>query len=540
MIPSSDTFVLSLDHIEKSFGGVRALSGAHLHARKGEILGLCGENGAGKSTLLKVLSGVYPHGTFAGEIKVNGNVVHFGSTLEARDAGIGIVHQELMLIPALTVAQNLALGREDTSLGILSDDALEKRAHDLLVRFGVRDVLDPRAPLRDLGVGLWQVVEIVRALGDGGSILILDEPTAALAAHEAEKLFGWLRELAKAGTTCVYVSHRMDEVFALCDRVTVLRDGKTVGTVEIAASSPEEVVSMMVGGAVSTDRTVGASKHARSSVLAVSHLSLTGANSQPILQDISLSVNAGEIVALAGAMGSGRTALLSCLFGAARGIVAGEIRLVDLVIAPKDPAHAIGLGIALVPEDRKHQGVVLGLSITENLALVRGKRPDSPWSSSWGAFWDRLGFIDAERDEVESRKRISELRIRGESASTVGNLSGGNQQKVAVGKWLAHPPKLLLLDEPTRGVDIGAREEIYSILEELLRQGTAILFASSDPAEVERLAERVVVLRQGRVVASLTHEEATQQRIVLLTTGAGSTALVSNPPEPEVTTPCNP
>ncbi len=535
--------VLSLEHIEKSFGGVHALSGANLDARHGEILGLCGENGAGKSTLLKVLSGVYPHGTYRGRIVMGGREVAFDGTTAARKSGIGIVHQELMLIGELTVAQNLALGRETTRAGLLDDDALEARAHELLVRFGVRSDLHPRQKLADLGIGLWQIVEIVRALGDartdGDNILILDEPTAALTAREAERLFVWLRDLAQAGTTCIYVSHRMDEVFAVCDRVTVLRDGKTVGTVNVPESNPAELVAMMVGRAVSDERNAVAHE-AGTRALAVKNLYVEDGAGRAVLHDISLEVARGEMVALAGAMGAGRTALLSTIFGAARGKVAGEIRIDD---APSEhfaqPADAIARGVALVPEDRKRQGVVLGLTIDENMSLV----PQPPHKRA--SLLERIGFIDEAKDELETKKRIQELRIRGTAESPVGTLSGGNQQKVAVGKWLKSPPRVLLLDEPTRGVDIGAREEIYAILDELRRKGTAILFASSDPAEVERLGDRVVVLRHGRVVATLDRSDATQQRIVELTTGAGtpSTSAQSSVPHTaahETNEPCNP
>ena len=479
--------------IVKRFGGVLALDGAELEARAGEILGLCGENGAGKSTLLKVLAGVYAHGSYDGEILVDGRALALRSTAEARAAGIAIVHQELMLVPEMTVAENLLLGREPRRFGFVDDAALEAHARALFARFG-EDGIDVRAKVATLGIGVQQIVEIVRALQDDARLLVLDEPTAALTGDEAARLFDWLRALAARGTTCIYVSHRMDEVFTLCRRITVLRDGKTVGTVETAQSSGPEVVRMMVGRDVTAGTHTSGVDDVAPRVLELRKLTVEGA-----LSDVSLTVRAGEVVALAGAMGSGRTALLSTLFGCANTRVSGDILVDGAVVELDSPRAAIAAGFALVPEDRKGRGLVLDLTVAENLALP-------------------LALADADAAETIARARISELRIRGQADSPASTLSGGNQQKVVLGKWLHRPPRLLLLDEPTRGVDVGAREEIYALVAALCARGVAVLMASSDLPEVQRLADRIVVLRKGRVVTELP-AGTSQDHIVAHSTG---------------------
>jgi ABC-type sugar transport system ATPase subunit len=494
---------LDMRRIEKRFGGVRALDGADFSALAGEIHGLCGENGAGKSTLLKVLSGVYPHGSYGGEVLLDGRELRLRSTAQARAAGVGIVHQELMLVPEMSVAANLYLGREPSRLGLVDDLALEAQARRLLQRFGLDGEIDVRAPVGTLGIGKQQMVEIARALSDEVRVLVLDEPTAALASDETARLMAWLRDLAARGTTCVYVSHRMDEVFALCDRVTVLRDGRTVDTLTVAQTSPKKIVSLMVG----RDLPASVNANVNANVNASAGLTVDSLTVGNVLRDLSFTVGAGEIVAVAGAMGSGRTALLSTLFGCARARVSGRVRFAGETLPLDSAARAIGAGVALVPEDRKGRGLVLGLTVEENLAL--------PSLSRGGLF----GFVDDLALEREAAARIGELKVRGDAESPAATLSGGNQQKVVLGKWLANPPRLLLLDEPTRGVDVGAREEIYALLEALAARGVAILFASSDLPEVVRLAHRTLVLRKGALVATLP-AGAREAQIVELTTGA--------------------
>ncbi len=535
---------LELVAIDKSFGGVHALAGADLAARPGEILGLCGENGAGKSTILKILSGVYPATSYGGRVQVRGEQRRFMTTRDAEEAGIAIVHQELMLVPELSVAANLALGRENVGktrfggllglVGLVDDDAIEAHARTLLAKFGVERDIDPSAPVGVLGIGLQQVVEIVRALAQDAKILILDEPTAALTGKETDRLMEWLRGLRNAGTTCIYVSHRMDEIFTICDRITVLRDGKTVGTVDAKTTAADDVVAMMVG------RTIGG-KDARAIALAgdgsptpvleLRDLSVRlpgiaieatdgGGSASPedrvrafAVEKVSLSIQPGEVVAVCGAMGSGRTALLSTVFGCAEHGYTGSIRIRGSEVMLTSPRDAIAEGVALVPEDRKGRGLVLGMSVGNNLTLP-------PLRSMLARALEWIGLVDDEQEELLAKKRIEELHVRGTAGVEVATLSGGNQQKVVIGKWLEMAPNLLLLDEPTRGVDVGAREEIYALLGALAKSGTAVLLASSDLPEVLRLAHRILVLRHGKVVAELDGPTATQEMIVTIATGA--------------------
>ena len=511
--------------IEKSFGGVRALRGAHFEAHRGEIIGLCGENGAGKSTLLKVLSGVYAAGSYAGEIVIDGAPQRFAGPLDARRAGISVVHQELTLVPRLTVAQNLLLGREPRRFGLVDEAKLEALARSHVARFGFADQIDVTRPVMQLGVGLQQIVEIVRALPQEAKILVLDEPTAALNAREASMLMGWLRTLRDQGTTCVYVSHRLDEIFALCDRISVLRDGRTAATFVTREATPDAVIAAMVG------RKVGPSTRAHETAAPYAlpvlqlrawsvrrphgpHAAGDPAARPHVVSNVSLEMRRGEIVAICGAMGSGRTALLASLFGCARAGTDGVMALEGTTVALDSPRMAIDHGVAFVPEDRKGAGLVPGMSVRGNLALPSLASPDVMGPRA------HLGLVDGAAETKLAERRIKSLRIRGEAQVAVSTLSGGNQQKVVLGKWLEHPPKLLLLDEPTRGVDVGARDEIYSILEDLAHSGVAILFASSDLGEVMRLARRILVLRDGEAVGELEGASASEAAIVELSTGA--------------------
>ena len=520
---------LELAAIDKSFGGVRALVGAHLTARPGEILGLCGENGAGKSTLLKIIAGVHDRASYGGTLRVHGVEQSFASTRDAERAGIAVVHQELTIVPELSVAANLALGHEPvTRLGFVDDEAIEVRARELLAKFAVDRDIDPNAPIRSLGVGLQQVVEIVRALSHDARILVLDEPTAALTSQESDRLIAMLRDLRSAGTTCLYVSHRLDEVFAICDRVTVLRDGRTAGTVDVEQTTPEALIELMVGRAVAgKDRRAAprSTEETSAPVLEVKELSVplrapVVSETSPrsgrgfAIEAASFTLRAGEVLAICGAMGSGRTALLSTLFGCAERGYSGSIRVDGRDVALGSPRDAIASGIALVPEDRRALGLVLGMTILENVTLPARAHP-----RTWA---ERLGFVDDEEDELMARRRTKELAIRGTSDQAAETLSGGNQQKVVLAKWLETPPRVLLLDEPTRGVDVGARDEIYALLERLTELGVAVVLASSDLPEVLRLAHRILVLRDGRVVRELDGREATEAEIVAVATGASA------------------
>ena len=501
--------MISLRHIGKAFPGVRALSDVSLDIRDGEVLGLVGENGAGKSTLIKILAGVYAD--YEGEVVVDGEVQAFRSTADARAAGIGVVHQELSLIPGMTVADNLLLGREPSRFGVLDTAMLEARAGEML-----RAVTGEEIPLDvaagSLGIGVQQMIEIARALGDGGNVIVLDEPTAALTAEEVEDLYAVIRGGKADGTSFVYISHRLDEIAALCDRVAVLRDGELVGILPGNAQS-DDIVALMTGKELGDVHAPKGRAEPGPPILEVrglrvEHPTLPG---RAVVDDLSFEVRAGEVVALAGAMGSGRTAALSALFGIARAGASGTVTVDGRRVSLKSPRDAIAAGIAFVPEDRKAAGLVLQLSVTDNLALSALSR------------YSRLGIVDAARVERSALARLRDLSIKAPGlGAEVATLSGGNQQKVVIGKWLELAPRVLLLDEPTRGVDVGAKAELYRLIDDLVGRGHAVVLASSDLPEVVRLADRVLVLRDGRLAGELGRGDITPMAIMQLAVGRTS------------------
>ncbi|MBL9013789.1 MAG: sugar ABC transporter ATP-binding protein [Myxococcales bacterium] len=497
--------MIELRSIGKEFPGVRALAGVSLAIEPGEVLGLVGENGAGKSTLIKILGGVYAHGEFTGEVLVGGTARAFKSTRDARRAGIAVVHQELALIPDLSVAENLVLGREPTRWGLVDRVRAEAMARDMLraVLGADADEVDLAMPAGQLGVGLQQILEIARALADEASLIVLDEPTAALTTSEIERLFALVRAKQAAGTSFIYISHRLDEIAALCGRVAVMRDGQLVAVVAPDA----DVVPLMTGKELGDvhargerARVIGAPMLEVTS-LSVDHPRLPGTR---VVDEVSFTVHAGEVVALTGAMGSGRTATLSALFGTATSRTAGAIKVAGQPARLRSPIEAIAAGIALVPEDRKGAGLVLGASVADNLVLA---------SLS-------TALLDAADLEARalSRSRDLSIKVPGLGAE-VATLSGGNQQKVVIGKWLERAPRVLLLDEPTRGVDVGAKAEIYKLIEALTARGHAVLIASSDLPEVVRLADRVLVLREGRLAGSLAGGDIDPLAIMQLAMG---------------------
>ena len=531
--------VVELRTIGKQFPGVRALHDVSLAIEPGEVLGLVGENGAGKSTLIKILGGVYAAGSYTGEVVVGGRVQAFRSTRDARHAGIAVVHQELSLVPEMSVADNLVLGREPSRFGLVDAATTEAVARDLVRRvLGVPKVepagftpaggvdLDLTMPVGHLGVGVQQILEIARALADQARVIVLDEPTAALTEGEIERLFALVRERRSTGCSFIYISHRLDEIAALCDRVAVLRDGELVGLVP----PTEDLVPLMTGKELGdVHARARRIENTAAPVLEVEHLTVRhpALPGRAVVDDLSFRVRAGEVVALAGAMGAGRTATLSALFGVARAGYKGTIRVDGHAVAIRAPGDAIAAGLAFVPEDRKAQGLVLGLSVADNLAL-----------SSLGRM-SRLGVVDSAQVERTALSRLRDLSIKVPGlGAEVATLSGGNQQKVVIGKWLsadpapgAEPralhlgPRVLLLDEPTRGVDVGAKAEIYALIEELTARGHAVLLASSDLPEVVRLADRVLVLREGKLAGELERDEVTQLAIMQLAVGTIPAAL---------------
>ena len=502
--------MIQLSHIGKTFPGVRALHDVSLSITKGEVLGLVGENGAGKSTLIKILGGVYSQ--YTGEVIVDGKPQAFRSTRDARDAGIATVHQELALVPHMTVAENLMLGREPTRFGMVDSTRAEAMARDLLADvLGADHGIDLASPVSHLGVGVQQILEIARALGDKARVIILDEPTAALTDGEIERLFALVRARRAAGASFIYISHRLDEITALCDRVAVMRDGELVDVLPGTAPT-NDIVARMTGKELGDVHARGMARKVSAPVLEVTGLAVAHPqlSDRRVVDGISLTVHAGEVVALAGAMGAGRTATLSALFGVARSAVTGRIRVDGKDIVMRSPIDAIAAGLAYVPEDRKAAGLVLDLTIADNLAMaaVAAKR------------MSRLGLVDAARAERAALSRFRDLAIKAPGlGSEVATLSGGNQQKVVIGKWLELAPRVLLLDEPTRGVDVGAKVEIYRLIEALVAKGHAVLLASSDLPEITRLADRVLVLREGRLAGALEGDAITQLAIMQLAMG---------------------
>lgn len=500
--------VLEMREITKDFPGIRALDRVSLTANQGEILALVGENGAGKSTLMKILSGVYPWGTYSGQILLEGKTVQFSSTKDAVAAGIAIIHQELNLVPGLSVAENLWLGREPRrGPGLISWAEMLARSRRFLALVELE--VDPRTPVKNLSVGRQQMVEIARALSYEPKILVMDEPTSALSQGEVERLFKIIRSLKQKGVTVIYISHRLEEIFEIADRVAVLRDGLAVGTLPIADCTREKLVAMMVGRDI-RQMYPKEETHPGRVVLEVRDFSAQDPDDPEKwrLKDISFSLRSGEIVGMAGLMGAGRSELAAALFGAWAGKKQGLVKVDGQTVRVDSPWEAIRHGLALVTEDRKATGLVLGMSVLHNLTLSR-----------LGTLFP-LGIIRKEQEETVARHYVEDLRIKAASLNVpVNTLSGGNQQKVLLGRWLATKPKVLILDEPTRGVDVGAKVEIYKIMNQLARQGVAILMISSDLPEVLAMSDRILVMHEGRLVADLPAAEATQQRVMNYATG---------------------
>lgn len=491
---------VEIQRVSKSFSGVKALQNVSFTIRGGEIHALCGENGAGKSTIIKILAGHYTPDE--GGIVIDGQPVQLTSPRKSKQHGIAVIHQELLLVPQLTVAENISLGQWPTLSNKLVDwNQMKNRAHQALSLLG--SDIDPLKKVQDLSTGEQQLVEIARSLSQEAKMLILDEPTASLSEAEARKLMGIVRGLRDKGLAIVYVSHRMDEVFELSDQVTVLRDGRLVGSFPRKEVNSESVVRMMVGREVSLERKSKSEAGAKV-------LELKGLTRQGVIEDISFSLHEGEILGLAGLVGSGRTEIARCLFGL-DAIDSGQILMDGTPAHIRNPQGAMKLGIGFVPEDRKSQGLILGGSVRDNVVMsILGKI-------------SRAGWINREEEEQLVEDYKSSLNIKTPTIDqTVGSLSGGNQQKVVLARWLATKPRVLLLDEPTRGVDVGARAEIQAIIEQLVSEGLAILIISSDLQELLTLSDRVIVIREGRNIAELQGEKMTKEEVLKYATGTDS------------------
>ncbi|WP_282022775.1 sugar ABC transporter ATP-binding protein [Priestia flexa] len=489
---------IKMSNIYKAFGANQVLSGVDFELLPGEVHALMGENGAGKSTLMNILTGL--HKRDEGRIEIDGQERYFSNPKEAEQEGVTFIHQELNVWPHMTVLENLFIGKELYSpLGILKTKEMKEQAKKQFDHLAVTIPLEQEASL--CSVGEQQMIEIAKALMTNAKVIIMDEPTAALTDREIEKLFEVINGLRAQGVSIVYISHRMEEIFTICDRITVMRDGKTVDTTPILETSFDDVVRKMVGRSL-TDRFPS-----RQTKIGETVLELKSLTRKHAFHDISFSVKSGEVVGVAGLMGAGRTEIMRAIFGL-DAIDSGEVWVNNKPVKIKTPDEAVKYGIGFITEDRKDEGLVLDFSIRENIAL-----PNLKSFSTKGMIAEK-----SEREFVELL--IKRLTIKTQSAEiSAGSLSGGNQQKVVIAKWIGIGPKILILDEPTRGVDVGAKREIYQLMNELTERGVAIIMVSSELPEVLGMSDRVLVIHEGKLAGELSKEEATQEKIMTYATG---------------------
>jgi D-xylose transport system ATP-binding protein len=499
--------LLEMRDITKTFPGVRALDGVTFDLNEGEFHALVGENGAGKSTLMKVLGGVYPYPQYGGQILLNGEERRFGSVRDAELAQIAVIYQELSLVKEMSIAENIFLGREPRRFGVIQWEQIYSRAERLLN--DLRLPLDPRTPVDHLGIGQQQLVEIAKALSHEARILVLDEPTAALTETEVETLFYILNQLRERGVGMIYISHKLNEVFRMSDRITVLRDGRTVGTERTSAMDEPRVIARMVGREVGNIFPQAAHERGEM-VFEARNITVEDPNvpGKLLVKDVSFGVRRGEVLGIAGLMGAGRSDLLMAIFGAHAGRVTGDVLIEGKPARIARPADAIKRGIGFVTEDRKRFGLILDQTILRNMTLAGLARVS-------GRF-----ITDDEAETTEGERYMRELRVKAPNVYTVaGTLSGGNQQKVVLAKWLITGPRVLFLDEPTRGIDVGAKQEIYALINKLAETGLAIALVSSELPEVLGLSDRVIVLHEGRVTGEFTRADASPERVMACATG---------------------
>ena len=495
-------YVLEMQNISKSFGGVHALRDVTLKVRRGEIHSLIGENGAGKSTLMKILSGVTPMDQ--GAVLLKGKEAHIRNTIEARRQGISIIYQELNFVSHLTVAENVFLGDQiSLSHGLISHRDLNRKCREVFEK--IHFDIDPVRRMGELSVAYQQMVEVAKAVSHNADIIVFDEPTAVLSSSESEKLFEIIRELKDKGTSIIYISHRMPEIFDLSDSITVLKDGTLVGTYEREALTEAKAISLMVGRELSS---MYPEKHCRPGDVV---LEVKGLNAGKCVRDVSFTVRSGEILGLTGLVGAGKTETIRAVFGADQA-ESGEIIVSGKRQTIRSTRQAIRNGILYVSEDRKRDGVILDMSIRHNVTLA-----------GLSAFTNRLGWINGKKESARVGEMVELLRIKaGSTDDPVSSLSGGNQQKVSLAKWLSLKHfKVIMLDEPTRGIDVGAKQEIYKLIAELAENGCAVVVASSEMMEVIGICTRVIVMYEGRVSGELSGEEITENRIMERAFGMG-------------------
>ncbi|MEU2738660.1 sugar ABC transporter ATP-binding protein [Streptomyces sp. NPDC007095] len=505
---SNQDELLRIEGIRKTFPGVVALDSVDFDLRRGEVHVLLGENGAGKSTLIKMLSGAYQPDS--GRVLVEGEEVRIHGAQDSERLGIATIYQEFNLVPDLTVAENIFLGRQPRRYGLIDRKTMEAEAAELLERVGVS--VSPRARVRELGIARLQMVEIAKALSLNARVLIMDEPTAVLTSEEVEKLFAIVRQLREDGVGIVFITHHLEEIAALGDRVTVIRDGKSVGQVP-ASTTEDELVRLMVGRSIEQQypRVRATGDDGSGAAL----LTVEGLTRDGVFHDVSFEVRAGEVVGIAGLVGAGRTEVVRAVFGADP-YDKGAVKVAGSELRRHDVNAAMAAGIGLIPEDRKGQGLLLDASVEENLGLVTMR------AATHGGLVDLKG-------QREAAARIAEqlgVRMAG-LGQHVRTLSGGNQQKVVIGKWLLADTKVLILDEPTRGIDVGAKVEIYQLVNELTAAGAAVLMISSDLPEVLGMSDRVLVMAQGRIAGELSADEATQDSVMALAVSTPTTNSVT-------------
>jgi rhamnose transport system ATP-binding protein len=495
---STTTPLVALDAASRSFGAVHALKGASLALRAGEVRALMGENGAGKSTLVKILTGVdRPN---SGSVLVDGEPVVFHSTADSRDAGVAVILQEPTLFPDLSVAENVVMGRHPKrSFGRVDRPAMKTTVQELLDRLGVD--LDPDRPVQGLSIADQQIVEIAKAMSFDARVLIMDEPTAALSGREVERLFGVVRALQARGAAVLFISHRLEEVYEIATVVTVMRDGEVVHDGPLSELPEDELVRRMVG------RDVNQLFPKTPAQIGEVVLDVRGLAREGVFYDVDLQVKAGEIVALAGLVGAGRSEVVQAIFGVDQA-TEGSVTMLGKDLPLGKPTAAVAAGMALVPEDRRQQGLVMDMSIGQNATLAR-----------LGEMRSR-GLLSPRRERAEAEGWGEKLQLKyGRLSDPVGTLSGGNQQKVVLAKWLGTEPRLLIIDEPTRGIDVGTKAEVHRIINELAGQGLAVLMVSSELPEVLGMADRILVMFEGRVTAELSRAEADEERVVRAATG---------------------
>ncbi|MCS5735839.1 sugar ABC transporter ATP-binding protein [Herbiconiux daphne] len=493
---------LELRHVEKAFGAVIALRSGSLALRKNSIHALVGENGAGKSTLVKIIAGLYQRD--AGDFLLEGESVDFKSTAESKAAGIAVIYQEPTLFPDLSVTENIFMGRQPTNrFGRIDRKAMRAEAVGLFQRLGVR--IDPDRPAEGLSIADQQIIEIAKAISLDASVLVMDEPTAALSGVEVDRLFAVARSLRDEGRALLFISHRFDEVFDLCDTITVMRDGDYISTDPIADSTVDEIVRRMVG------RDVTDLFPKQDAVIGEPVLEVRGLNSAGVFHDISFDLRAGEILGLAGLVGAGRSEVVRAVFGVDP-YQSGSVTINGRRVPPNSPTAAMNLGLALVPEDRRKQGLVLESSVARNTTMAIRRS------------LSKAGLLTSGAENAAARVWDARLEVKTNALDTeAGTLSGGNQQKVVLAKWLATNPKVLIIDEPTRGIDVGTKAEVHRLLSELAGQGMAILMISSELPEVLGMADRVLVMREGRITAELSRDDATAETVMSAATRTAAT-----------------